>query len=345
MIYIDGIIYSLQRHGGISVYFNHLLNYLTEQNLPVTLTMETPLKQIVSGMPVIHRAARTRERYQNCRVPRGASLFHSSYYRQPDNARLPTVITVHDFISERFGTGPVNKFRCLQQRNAIKAAQSLICISEATKQDLLEYVGVRSDQSVHVIHNGVSSNYHPVAVPAVLIPFVLFIGKRHGYKNFRQILQAMEFLPDFELLCVGGGPFDSHELTNLPDSVSRRIRRISSVDDEALNILYNQAVCLAYPSKYEGFGIPVIEAMRAGCPVVSVGCKAVLAIGGDALTVAVDDPRGLADAILKTVSSDRASLIAKGLIVAQAYSWEKTHTNTVEVYRSLGFDSDIELAA
>jgi mannosyltransferase len=90
----------------------------------------------------------------------------------------------------------------------------------------------------------------------------------------------MELLPDFELHCVGGGPLQPSELAGIPDSVIRRVRHVGFVDDETLNELYNQAVCLLYPSSYEGFGIPVVEAMRAGCPVVSVACKAVMEVGG-----------------------------------------------------------------
>jgi mannosyltransferase len=109
------------------------------------------------------------------------------------------------------------------------------------------------------------------------------------------------------------------------------------VDDATLNQLYNHAICLVYPSSYEGFGIPVAEAMRAGCPVVSVACKAVMEVGGDALTIAEElDPKAMADAILKTVSSGRSDLIERGLSVAAAYSWEKTHARTLAVYRSLG---------
>lgn len=340
MIVIDGIIFSLQTHGGISVYFRTLLNYLESKRVHTTLTLDSPFKQEISGygtkIAVMRRRARILERYRTCRVPPGASLFHSSYYRQPCAGNLPTVMTVHDFIYERFTRGPRRWVYTTQKYSAIRAAHAVICISESTKQEMLEYVGVSNEQSIHVIHNGVSEIFRPVALPSPPMPYLLYIGLRGGYKNFALVLQTMAFLPDFELHCVGGGPLQPRELTDVPDSVASRVIHAGFVDDETLNTLYNQASCLVYPSSYEGFGIPVVEAMRAGCPVVSVACKAVMEVGGEALTIAEAlDPRALADAILKTVSSDRPRLIERGLSRAKAYSWEKTHTKTLEVYRSL----------
>lgn len=341
MIAIDGIIFSLQRQGGISVYFHKLLTYLQSQHMQVTLTLESPVRQTISGseaeISVIRRRARLFERYRPCRVPPRASVFHSSYYRQPDGGDFSTVVTVHDFIYERFSSGPRRWVHTRQKHAAIRDAHAIICVSNSTREDLLTYVGIRNDQSIHVIPNGVADIFRPVKhhnIPS--IPYVLYVGQRGGYKNFNAALRTMEFLPDFELHCVGDGPLQPRELAGVPDSVTCRVKHVGFVDDEALNALYNQAVCLVYPSSYEGFGIPVVEAMRAGCPVVCVECKAVMEVGGDALTIAEGlDPMALADAILKTVSSDRKRLIERGLTVAQAYSWEKTHAKTLAVYRSL----------
>jgi mannosyltransferase len=341
MIAIDGIIFSLQRQGGISVYFHTLLDYLKSQRVQTILTLDGPVRRDVSGCGaeifIMRRRAHLLERYRPCRAPSGTSVFHSSYYRRPDVGNLPTVVTVHDFIYEHFSSGPRRWIHGWQKNAAIRAAQSIICVSESTRQDLLEYVGVKHGQSIHVIHNGVSDIFGTLESPPSPIPSVLYVGLRGGYKNFVLALRAMAFLPDFELHCVGGGPLQSRELAGVPASVAKRVRHVGFVDDEALNTLYNQAVCLVYPSSHEGFGVPVVEAMRAGCPVVSVACKAVMEVGGDALTIAEElDPRALADAILKTVSSDRSKLIESGLSVAKAYSWEKTHAKTLEVYRSLG---------
>lgn len=340
MITIDGIIFSLQEKGGISVYFHKLLEYIQSQHVQAAVALEDPVRQMVSvnggAVSVIQRRARFFERYRRCRLPMDTSVFHSSYYRRPGDCHVPTVVTVHDFIYERFSHGPRRWAHAVQKHAAIRGTCAVICVSESTRDDLLTYVGVRNEQSIHVIPNGVSDIFRPVDHPVPSVPYVLYVGQRDGYKNFSLALRAMEFLPDFELHCVGGGSLLPKELTGVPTSVARRVRHVGFVDDEELNTLYNQAVCLLYPSSYEGFGIPVVEAMRAGCPVVSVACKAVMEVGGNALTIAEGlDPSALADAILKTASSDRPKLIERGLSAAQVYSWEKTHAKTLEVYRSL----------
>lgn len=337
---IDGVIFSIQRRGGIGEYFEQLFAKMGEQNVPATVLLETPSKRPVTkrgNLAFISRKARILERYRVCRVPAGASVFHSSYYRLPDG-NAPSVVTVHDFVYERYARGPRRWVHSRQKYAAIRAAQAVICVSKATRQDLIEFVGEIPGQTVHVIHNGVSDVFRPVSLAPAQTPFVLYVGERRGYKNFRQLAAAMEFLPDLELHCVGGGALCAEELAAVPAGARQRIRHLGFVTDEGLNELYNRAFCLAYPSSYEGFGIPVAEAMRAGCPVVSAPCKAVLEVGGDALTVAAEpEPRALADAVLRLAAGEyRSRAIAAGLEIGGRFSWEQTHTGTLAVYQSLG---------
>lgn len=338
---IDTIVFAIQRYGGISVYFRELLRYLAGVGVEYDMVVDHPVKQSFEALAncgVVSRNARMLERYRRCRVPPLCSVFHSSYYRRPSIKTIPSVVTVHDFVYERYAKGPRRWMHMHQKHTAIRAAQAVICISESTRQDVMEFVGEIPGQTVHVIHNGVSEVFHPLAVAPSPVPYVLYVGERRGYKNFVQLVKAMEFLPDLELHCVGGGGFRPRELAGLPESVRRRVRHLGFVTDEALNEHYNRALCLVYPSSYEGFGIPVAEAMRAGCPVVSVRCKAVLEAGGDALTVAhAAAPRALADAVLRLEDAAyRSRMVTAGLVVAGRYSWDQTHAETLGVYRSLG---------
>lgn len=340
MIVIDGIVYSLQKHGGISVYYHHLLKFLKRHGIQTMLTQEVPTMQDVSEasdtISCIFRDSRFMERYRKCRLPPEAQVFHSSYYRKPDVHGVPNVVTVHDFIYERHQRGIRRMVHSLQKAVAIRAAQTVICVSESTRKDLTHYIGEVPGQNVVVIHNGVSKTFHPLGDLSPPKPYVLFVGERNGYKNFKLAARAMTFLADLDLICVGGGKLSEREVAGLPAQTSGRIKHAGYVDDQSLNRLYNEAVCLLYLSSYEGFGIPVIEAMRAGCPVVSLNCDAVVEVGGEALTIVpVSDPKAVAEGVNLTRSSVRTEIVARGMAISSRYDWETTHRQTLEVYRSL----------
>lgn len=346
-LHIDGIIFSLQQHGGITVYFRELLSRFKAEH-QATLTLEKPLRQAITSADLpavrcIDRPSRSFERLRPCRLvsdsPTG--VYHSTYYRRPELPGQPSVVTVHDFVYQRLLRGARSRMRRWLMNSAILQAQHIICISEATRQDLLEFVAIRADQQVSVIHNGVSDIFRllpPAEPPLESRPFMLFVGQRGGYKNFLLALRALEHLPDVELHCVGGGALQAEELAGLPEATRGRVRHLGFVDDEQLNALYNRAHCLLYPSAYEGFGIPVLEAMRAGCPVVSVDCKAVMEVGGEALCVSEDpqDPVALARAVMRTSETGmRARLRGLGLQRSQQFSWDRCFNQTLAVYHSL----------
>ena len=350
-LHLDGIIFSLQQHGGISVYFRELLRRFTAADHAV-LTVESPLKAVeaaesFSALTCVERPGRRLERMRRCRdavghdVPR-ADVFHSSYYRRPAGNGVPTVVTVHDFVAHRFLRGARGRMRTWLMNSAIAQARHIICISEATREDLMEFVGVRSDQRVSVIHNGVSALFRPLTGGAARASpdrsFALFVGQRAGYKNFSLALRALEHLPDLVLYCVGGGALQPAELAGVSESTRARVQHLGFVADERLNMLYNQAHCLVYPSTYEGFGIPVLEAMRAGCPVVSVDCKAVLEVGGLALSVSEEseDPVSLTRAIERLHDTDiRSRLRELGLERSRQFSWDRCFEQTMATYHDI----------
>ena len=195
---LDAIYFSLQRHGGISVYFQQLLERLSRDRVATSLVLSGPVTQSIvppgESVCIVEQARRPLERYRKCRLPPEGAVFHSSYYRLPSGRTLPTVVTVHDFTYERCVTGPRRWVHAAQKNAAIRAAQAIICVSDSTRQDLLELVGVTPTQQVHVIHNGVADTFRPVRLPPASPPFVLFVGQRPGYKNFRLVLEAMGLL-------------------------------------------------------------------------------------------------------------------------------------------------------
>jgi len=340
MLTLDGIIFSLQRYGGISVYFHELVRSLAALNIKTDLLIDgISLQNIEAPQPAISvhsRNSRILERYRDCSVLDSTSIFHSSYYRRPNRVETPMVLTVYDFVYERYIKGIRSRMHTYQKNNAIKRANAVICISESTRQDMLHYIGEIPGQLVQVIHCGVSNEFIPTEKDANVNPYILFVGQRSGYKNFELILRAMTYLPELKLYCVGGGPLLDGELSVVSQNVRQRVLHIGYVDNKALNVLYNNALCLVYPSKYEGFGIPVIEAMRAGCPVVSSACSAVMEVGGGALIVVDgDDPKVMAQGVERALGSDRSHLIEKGFSIAANYSWEMTHKKTIDVYQNL----------
>jgi len=245
---------------------------------------------------------------------------------------------------ERYRKGPARWVHTMQKNAAIKRAQSIICNSKTTLEDLVDFVGLGRDQTVCVVYPGVSEIYKPISLGGdfnglVERPFILFVGLRGGYKNFKLALQTLAELPEFEMRCVGGGSFAGSEFEGFSDNVTSRVKHMGFTTDEELNTLYNKAACLFYPSRYEGFGIPVLEAMRAGCPVVSINCKSIVEIGGAALQmVPVEDPTLLAQAVLGTLSSKRGDIVAKGKANAVNFSWDKSNFETLQVYKKLGLN-------
>lgn len=338
-IYLDGIIYSLQKYGGISVYFNELLKTLESERIDYRLqTWDNKLQDPYSNKFEFTIPSRTLERYKKVTSEMSEfDIFHSSYYRTPSEKKIKNIVTVHDFVYEKFNKGPKKFIHSLQKFSAIKSADRIICISQATKRDLLDFLPNTDESIIEVIYNGVSDNYYPISNRAKnQRPFILFVGSRAGYKNFNTAALTLKHLKDFDLICVGGGTLSNKERETLPKEIQNRIHHEGFLSEEKINLLYNNAVCLIHPSSYEGFGIPVIEAMKAGCPVVAYNCPAVAEISNSsALLIDTQDPAEFAESIKKIhqTNNHREDLIKKGLKNSKKFSWEATHFSTISAYK------------
>jgi len=352
-IVYDNIIFSLQRAGGISVYWYEMANKLINHSENISFIEQDNgganiFRQILS-IPTEHvitarRWPRLLTRYQNIETKLDpGTIFHSSYYRTHSDPQVVSVITVYDFIYEHYRAGVPRFIHHLQKKYAIQNADGIICISNSTKKDLLDHFPDTPADKIRTIHLSAATDYKRIGVPEEISPeftdllakkVILFVGERSSYKNFNIAVETVLRLKDAVLVAVGGKPFAGDELTRVNMVLAGRFRFYPKLDNYRLNQLYNLAFCLLYPSSYEGFGIPALEAMQAGCPVVSTDCSALPEVCGDAgLMVAEISPQCFAGKIEQLANPEfRDAVVQRGLLQSERFSWDHTFRETIGFY-------------
>lgn len=340
MIIIDGIIFSLQNSGGISVYFDELLRRLSKKPEEVYHLLYKNNNNYTSKFNV-NKKIRWHleiERFRRVDVyGDDHDIFHSSYYRLPSNNFSGKVITtVHDFTENLYPRGFNSKMLNAQKRAAILNSDGVICISENTKNDMHKFIPESVNIATRVIYNGVAdfsfNNQYEL-----FDPYVLFVGARGGYKNFDMCVSALKNLKELQLIAIGGGGFTDNELRLLDDKIPRRYKHAGFVSECELEKFYQNALALVYPSYYEGFGIPVIEAMKCGCPVVASKSSSIQEIADDAAILIENiTAEQIEQSLIRLKDPDvRIQNITLGLNNAKRYSWDKMAFETLSFYNSV----------
>ncbi len=223
-------------------------------------------------------------------------------------------------------------------------ADAIICVSEASRKDLLEYYDVELAKT-HVIYHGLTdlprSQFAAEKLRSVEgRDYLLYIGSRAPYKNFPALLKAFraaDLQEELDLLVLGGGPLTSSEAAMVEKlELSNCLLTIPSVSDDLLAEAYVRARLFVYPSLWEGFGFPPLEAMSLGCPVVACRISSVPEICKDApFYFDPDDCESLEHVLASAVSNNEArkQAIARGRKVAAQYTWTKCVQETLKLYR------------
>ena len=272
-----------------------------------------------------------REMLQQVCDEEGADLFISTYYTTP--VSTPSVFMAYDMIPEVLGAN-FNEPMWQEKHYAIRHASAYISISANTARDLIEFFPDISSEWVTVAHCGVSNIFSPASQEeindfktkyGISKPYFISVGSGSDYKNIRLFFQAFGQLVSkqgFEIVCTGSGVLLEAEFRAY---TSGTVIHKLQLDDEELRLAYSGALALVYPSKYEGFGLPILEAITCGCPVITCPNSSLPEVAGEAaLYVNDDDVDGLANALCEVQKPKvRNSLIAAGLEQAKKFSWSK----------------------
>lgn len=288
-----------------------------------------------------------------------ADVVHSHSYCVPRfrDRRKRLVVTVYDVsvLTHPECHTRANRAFCLRGiKDAVRYADSIIAISEHTKEDLMKYFDAPAEL-VTVTRLAAGPGYREVKAPEVLraardkygLPenYILFVGSLEPRKNVRTLLKAYSSLPErfkreFCLVIAGGRGWLNSDIPGVVKdlNISERVRFAGYIDKDDIAAVYSQAAVFAYPSLYEGFGLPILEAMSCGTPVVTSDASSMPEVAGDAaILVSPTDADGIAAALERVLESAevREEMREKGLKRAAGFSWEKCAGETLDVYRKV----------
>ena len=353
-IFIDGVIFQMQqgRPAGISRVWLSLLNELSKSSISekvVILNRGNSLPNIV-GFHTISINEYDQNSYESDSLylqhiidKNGGGLFLSTYYTYPENS--PCSIILHDFTPEAMSLD-LNHPEWRAKQNAIQKCSAFFSVSEATKKDFRKYYPEYALKDITVIPNSTSVQFGTPYLWekrlfektfSIKKPYFIFNGHRLGYKNGISFIKAFNLIPNkenYEIFFTGGAKELETAFVELLDKTKYQIQFLN---DKELSAAYSGAVALVYPSLYEGFGLPILEAMRLGCPVIAGNNSSIPEVAGDS-AILIDSKNifELKEALIKVQNIEtRNELIKKGYENVKRFSWEKTGKVFVETLETL----------
>ena len=359
-ILYDSQMFTFQRFGGVTRYFADLIYNLPANEFVAGIPMRFCENHYVTetyghkyesfSFPTNYRLRRRIYSLFNSCISKNAvkhgnfDIFHPTYYNPYFLSAIkahqkPVVLTIHDMTFERFPQNVLIYDRTIQHKKRLIAeADHIIAVSENTKRDIVDILGT-NPAKISVVHHG----YRPIAEPAPQLfeRYILFVGDRKGYKNFLPWLSAIRPLLDsdskLKIVCTGA-PFTKTELSQFAEwGIIERMVHISA-NDAQMASLYRHALCFVYPSLYEGFGIPILEAFANNCPVCLSDASCFPEVAADAaLYFNPNDADSMYSTLKEVVASQalRNKLSAKGTMRGKEFSIEKMVEQTCNVYRKL----------
>jgi glycosyltransferase involved in cell wall biosynthesis len=356
-ILYDHRIFSVQKFGGISRYFCELASNLSqrkgievkistlynENSYYESLTKSKPILSGINFKGKYHAVKFLNEIYTRHNLSKKKfDIFHPTYFDSYHIGKSPYVITVYDMIYEKYPCyfigDPITEIK----KTVVMNASKVIAISESTKKDIVSIYGMEPEK-ITVIP--LATKFGEIAPSNMYIPkrYILFVGNRIWYKNFKQFCESISDIlqedMDLHLVFAGSSPFTEAEHNFLVKiGIANKTIYYPVNSDSQLSTLYRNALVFVFPSLYEGFGIPMLEAMECGCPIAASNKSSLPEVGGDAALYF--DPtysESISKVIRSIIYSDnvRRNLIQNGYIRAKDFSWTKTADATLKVYEEM----------
>lgn len=350
-IVLDNIIFSLQKSGGISVVWSELINKLLQKKADEIsyFNFNNYTENLFSKHINYHKNQVNFKKYLFLKLQRYLSpkhnfnekfIFCSSYYRTSYNKNAINITIVHDFTYEYFQKGLSRYIHLHQKKKALENSEAIICISENTKKDMLKFHPHLAKKKIIVIHNGASVEFRRLSDEEIRNEIqshfagiakkknILFVGDRSDYKNFKMAICSFEKLHDssFHFVIIGK-PLSAAESSFILEHISTSQFTIySGINNVQLNYIYNCAFVLLYPSSYEGFGIPIVEAMKTALPFIAGKNSSIVEVAGDAGILLEElNIENITKAIKCLESPDIRNLIVKkGLERSELFTWDIT---------------------
>ncbi len=365
IIGVDGNEANVLMKVGVSVYTVNLLSYFRKhadkktqfkiflKNKP---TEDLPLPNNYFNYEVVPGALFWSQIFLPLRLylKKGIDVFFSPAHYAPRFCPVPTVVTIHD-LSYIYFPGDFLKKDLYQLRNwthySIHNAKKIIAVSKTTKKDIVQLYRV-PEEKVKVIYNGYEKRFEKLKIENYKLiknlklkikNYILFVGTLQPRKNITVLIQSFakfkELYPEFKLIVAGKKGWLFESIFDLVSELGLNtdIYFTDYITDQQLAFLYKNAFCFVLPSLYEGFGIPLLEAMSFGCPVVSSFTASLPEIGGDACLYF--DPKSVEDLVekLENIKKDsrlRTGLIQKGKKRVKEFSWKKCGAQTLSVIQN-----------
>ena len=352
--------FTFQKFGGVTRYFADLVYNLPTNEFVAELPMKYCENHYVTqtygheydrfSFPANYRLRRRIYSLVNDSISKKAikekdyDIFHPTYFSPYflnvlKKRQKPFVLTIHDMTFERYPQNVLFYDHTIaHKRKLIAEAEHIIAVSENTKRDIVELLGT-DPAKISVVHHG----YRPIATaaPQLFDRYILYVGERKGYKNFTPWLEAILPIlssdPTLKVVCTGA-PFNKAEVELFTKwDISDRMQHITANDTQMAS-LYRHALCFVFPSHYEGFGIPILEAFHNGCPVCLSNASCFPEVAGDAaFYFNPNDAQSMQDAIKELLASNtlRNELRQKGAIRSKKYTLERMVNNTCNIYRKI----------